>query len=55
VAEWDLAAVQVILEEAGAKFFSFGGRRTIYDRNAIACAPGLEAEMRAFFSKANQE
>ena len=49
VHEWDLAAAQVILEEAGAKFFSFGGKRTIYDANAIACTPGLEAELRAFF------
>ena len=49
VHEWDLAAVQVILEEAGAKFFSFRGGRTIYDTSAIACSPGLEAELRAFF------
>jgi histidinol-phosphatase len=49
VHEWDLAAIQVILEEAGAKFFSFRGERTIYDTNAIACTPALEAELRAFF------
>lgn len=49
VHEWDLAALQVILEEAGAKFFSFHGQRTIYDTNAIACTPALEADLRAFF------
>ena len=48
VREWDLAAVQVILEEAGARFFSFSGARTIYEKNAVACTPGLEAEVRAF-------
>lgn len=50
VHEWDLAAVQVILEEAGAKFFSFGGERTIYATNAIACTPGLEKEIREYFA-----
>lgn len=50
VAAWDLAAVQVILEEAGAVFFDFSGARTIYGGNAVACAPGLEQEMRAFFA-----
>ena len=49
VAEWDLAAVQVILEEAGAAFFDFTGARTIYGGDAIACAPGLEAELREYF------
>jgi histidinol-phosphatase len=51
VREWDLAAVQVILEEAGAKFFSFRGERTIYHTNAIACTPGLEPALREFFNK----
>src|SRR5271166_4912567 len=49
VAAWDLAAAQVILEEAGAVFFSFGGERTIYGGNALACTPGLEGELRQFF------
>ena len=47
VAAWDLAAPQVILEEAGAVFFDFRGVRTIYGGTAIACAPGLENELRA--------
>ncbi len=48
VAAWDLAAVSVILEEAGARFFSFRGERTIHHGNAIACTPGLESELRNF-------
>jgi histidinol-phosphatase len=50
VAAWDLAATQVILEEAGAIFFSFGGERTIYGGNAAACTPALESELRAFLA-----
>jgi histidinol phosphatase-like enzyme (inositol monophosphatase family) len=50
VAEWDLAAAQVILEEAGAVFFDFRGERTIYGSNAVACTPGLESELRNFFA-----
>ncbi len=48
VAEWDLAAVQVILEEAGAVFFDLRGQRTISGGSAAACTPGLEREVRAF-------
>jgi fructose-1,6-bisphosphatase/inositol monophosphatase family enzyme len=49
VAPWDLAAAQVILEEAGAVFFAFDGERSIYKGSAVACTPGIEGEMRAFF------
>ncbi len=49
VAAWDLAAVQVVLEEAGAKFFAINGKRSIYEGSAIACTPGLEREMRDYF------
>jgi histidinol phosphatase-like enzyme (inositol monophosphatase family) len=48
VAEWDLAAVQVILEEAGAVFFDLRGERTINGGSAVACTPGLEREVRGF-------
>jgi histidinol-phosphatase len=48
VAEWDLAAVQVILEEAGAVFFDLRGERTINGGSAVACTPGLEREVREF-------
>ncbi len=53
VAPWDMAAAQVILEEAGAKFFAFSGKRTIYEGNCIACTPGLEAPMKEFFACAS--
>jgi len=48
VAAWDLAAPQVVLEEAGAVFFDLSGKRTIYGGSAAACVPALEQELRAF-------
>lgn len=54
VAAWDLAAVQVILEEAGAVFFDLSGVRTIYGGSAVACAPGLEHEVRTFLQPHDQ-
>jgi histidinol-phosphatase len=55
VAPWDLAAVQVILEEAGAVFFAFNGERSIHQGSAIACTPGLEKELRGFFERVGAE
>lgn len=52
VAPWDLAAVQVILEEAGAVFFAFNGARSIHEGSAIACTPGLEQHVREYFRSA---
>src|SRR5580692_11301344 len=51
VAPWDMAATQVILEEAGAVFFAFNGKRSIYEGNCVACTPGLEASLREFVAK----
>jgi histidinol-phosphatase len=51
VAPWDMAATQVILEEAGAVFFAFNGKRSIYEGNCVACTPGLEGSMREFFGR----
>lgn len=51
VAPWDMAAAQVILEEAGAVFFAFNGKRSIYEGNCVACTPGLEASMRDFLTR----
>jgi histidinol phosphatase-like enzyme (inositol monophosphatase family) len=45
---WDFAALKVIAEEAGAVFFNFDGRSTIYGGNCAVCAPGLEIELRRF-------
>lgn len=48
VAPWDLAAPQVIIEEAGGVFMDFAGQRSIYGGHAAACAPPLEPELRSF-------
>jgi histidinol-phosphatase len=45
---WDFAAIKIIVEEAGARFFDFEGRPTIHGRSGIACTPGLEAAVRKF-------
>jgi fructose-1,6-bisphosphatase/inositol monophosphatase family enzyme len=49
---WDLAAPQIILEEAGARFRNFDGGRSIYGGNCLACAPALEAELLRFVGTA---
>jgi histidinol-phosphatase len=45
-AAWDLAPLKILVEEAGGRFASFGGERTIYGGNAYACTPGLENSVR---------
>lgn len=45
---WDLAPLQVIVEEAGGRFFDFSGQRTIRGGNAVACTPGLEQAILEF-------
>jgi histidinol phosphatase-like enzyme (inositol monophosphatase family) len=45
---WDLAALKVIVEEAGGRFFNFDGGRSIYGGNCVVCAPGMEGEVRRF-------
>lgn len=47
-APWDLAPLKIIIEEAGGRFFNLDGGRSIYGGNCVACAPGLEAEVRRF-------
>jgi fructose-1,6-bisphosphatase/inositol monophosphatase family enzyme len=46
---WDLAPLQVILEEAGARYFALDGSRRLDAGNAVGCAPGIERDVRAFF------
>jgi len=46
---WDLAALKLIVEEAGGRFFALDGSRSIAHGTAIACAPGLEAQVREAF------
>src|SRR5207248_10104653 len=45
-APWDLAPLKIVLEEAGARFFAYDVERTIYAGHCIACAPGVEADVR---------
>ena len=45
---WDFAALKVIAEEAGAAFFNFAGRKSIYGGNCGICVPALEVEFRRF-------
>jgi fructose-1,6-bisphosphatase/inositol monophosphatase family enzyme len=40
---WDLAALKILIEEAGGRFSSLSGENTIYAGNAYACTPGLES------------
>jgi histidinol phosphatase-like enzyme (inositol monophosphatase family) len=47
-ASWDLAPLQIIGEEAGARFFNFDGGRSPHAGNCVICAPGLEADLRRF-------
>jgi histidinol-phosphatase len=49
VAVWDLAALKPIIEEAGGVFFALDGSRRIDRGNAIACAPGVEKQVREAF------
>jgi histidinol-phosphatase len=45
---WDFAALKIIAEEAGAVFFNFDGRKSIYGGNCGICVPALEVELRRF-------
>ena len=46
---WDLAALKLIMEEAGARFFAVDGSRRIDRGTAIGCAPGVAAQVREAF------
>ena len=46
---WDLAALKIIVEEAGGVFRSFKGNNSIYEGNAWACAPGLKDYTQTLF------
>jgi histidinol-phosphatase len=47
---WDLAALNLILEEAGARVRNFDGGNSIYGGNAIAYVPRLENAVRDLLS-----
>lgn len=46
---WDIAALQVIIEEAGGRYFALDGSRRVDAGNAVGCTPALEAAVRQFF------
>ncbi|MBZ5624078.1 MAG: inositol monophosphatase [Acidobacteriia bacterium] len=46
---WDLAALKLIVEEAGGAFFALDGSRRIDRGTAIACVPGVVTEVRQVF------
>jgi len=43
---WDLAALRLIIEEAGGVFFALDGSRRIDRGTAVACAPGVVSQVR---------
>jgi len=43
---WDFAAPRIVAEEAGAVFFNFDGRATIYGGNGVIAVPPLVAGVR---------
>jgi fructose-1,6-bisphosphatase/inositol monophosphatase family enzyme len=47
---WDFAPMQIIAEEAGARFFNLKGERSIHGHSGVVCAPGIEAEVRQFLA-----
>ncbi len=46
---WDLAPLQVIIEEAGGRYLALDGSRRIDAGNAVAFVPTLEPQVRSFF------
>ena len=46
---WDLAALKLIIEEAGGAFFALDGSRRIDRGTAVACAPGVATQVREAF------
>jgi histidinol-phosphatase len=46
VEPWDLAALRLIIEEAGGVYFALDGSRSIYTGSAGASAPGVGSDVR---------
>jgi histidinol phosphatase-like enzyme (inositol monophosphatase family) len=46
---WDLAALKLIIEEAGGDFFALDGSQRIDRGTVLACAPGVSAQVRKAF------
>jgi histidinol phosphatase-like enzyme (inositol monophosphatase family) len=45
---WDLAALKIIGEEAGARFFNLNGNASIYGGDGVLTIPSLETAIREF-------
>jgi len=45
---WDLAALKILAEESGARFFNFDGGASIYAGNCVITVPALETTLRRF-------
>jgi len=43
---WDFAAPRIVAEEAGAVFFNFDGRTTIYGGNCVIAVPAMVPQVR---------
>jgi histidinol-phosphatase len=48
-APWDFAALKIVAEESGARYFNFDGGSSIYARNCVICAPAWESRLRLQF------
>ena len=46
---WDLAALKLIIEEAGGDSFALDGSRRVDRGTAIGCAPSVSAHVREKF------
>jgi histidinol phosphatase-like enzyme (inositol monophosphatase family) len=51
VKPWDLAAISIVLKEAGCIYHDYSGKDTIYGGNAVAYVPGLEREVKWFLGE----
>ena len=49
---WDMAPLQVIVEEAGGRFFAMDGTPRPDAGSGVACTPAVEDEVRQFLKKA---
>ncbi len=51
VSPWDVAAIKIIVEEAGGAFTDFDGNPTIYNRTGLACNPYIHELILRKFSE----
>jgi histidinol phosphatase-like enzyme (inositol monophosphatase family) len=51
---WDLAALKIIAEEAGARFLNFDGQSSIHGGNCVITIPSLEDGLRKFLGIPNK-